>query len=158
MYRYNTEFKDEMFMLYLETGSGDEHPFLGFALNKKDTDSLELDIHEGIIPKRGTSYDVIKISWGNLLYIPDLPEEDDIYYVVNTFGEYGMEVEVKPKSNILTGERYLLNFQSTLDDKGVYKSIGHDEKIMELPSVAPISDYYIGKKLGRSEEFLVDIL
>lgn len=158
MYRYTTEFKDDIFIEYLETGDGDEHPFFGFTLNKEDAESLELETHRGIMPKKGEKYDIIKIKSGNILYIPDLPEEDDIYYVINVFGTYGMEVEVKPISGILTGERYCINFRDSLDEKGVYKSITHNEKLMDIPGIAPFSDYYIGKQLGRSEEFLVDLL
>lgn len=158
MHRYNTSFSDDIFIKYLETGSGDEHPFFGFTLNKKDAESIDIEPHRDVMPKEGTKYDVIKIKSGNLLYIPELPGEEDIYYVVSVFGTYGMEIEVKPRSEILTGDRLVLNFRDSLDEKGVYESITHNNRLMDIPSVAPFSDYYLGKLLGRSEDFLVDLI
>lgn len=158
MYRYSTKYQDEIFREELETESGDMHPFFGFILNREDTESVEGDIHKGVIPKEGTKYDPVKISSGNLLYIPDLPEEDDVFYVDSKFGEWGFEIQVRPKSNILTGTDYFINLREILDDKGVYKSLAHKEKIMDVPNIVPISDYYIARELGKSEEFLPELI
>lgn len=149
---------DDLFIEYLETGSGEDHPFFGFVLNRDDAESVTLEPHKEVFPKEGSEYRISNLNSGNILYIPELPEEDDIYYIVDIFGHYGTEVEVKPISNILTGERYCINFKDSLDDKGVYRSICHNEKVMDIPGITPFSDYYIGKQIGRSEEFLVDLL
>lgn len=157
----------ELFARRYEVNSGKKHPFFGITVDREEIPDFPEKPPDEVRMKQGTKFNLRDITYGNILYIPELSntysESTAYWYVDHTLGKGAdLRYEIRPVTNILTGSKYILYIGSGIleDKQGLYKdlAIDNDNYLGELPMIEPLSDYYLFYKTGMTEYLLLDYI